>query len=171
MGSPWVHGNTLISGKVVEVRELFNVARGRPKQSADWEAKASFGSCEVICSRQPSQKLAEQAVCDAVWLIYEATKDAVEIVQQAPEPNFVPPHMVNGYAVPDWILTIAKDQPSRAVVLIGGDDRCPEWFVKRFEAGEVPMDDPPGLEERAYMLWKACGGEVKEAKPVTMDDL
>lgn len=36
----------------------------------------------------------------------------------------------------------------------------PKWLVADFEAGYVPMDEPPGLEEAAYKLWKEAGGEV-----------
>lgn len=165
----WVHGNIIVSGQVVEVQEIFNVRKGFPKQSAGWVAKVSFGSCEVTCLRQPTQKLAEQAVSDAVWMIYHATKDAVEVVQPAPE--LTPVMMVNGYPVPDWMLIIAKVQPEREAVLRGDDSRCPEWFVARFEDGHIPTDEPPGLEERAYMLWKVCGGQVVPPKPVTADDL
>lgn len=28
----------------------------------------------------------------------------------------------------------------------------------RFEEGYVPMDEPPGIEEREYAFWKAAGG-------------
>jgi hypothetical protein len=33
-------------------------------------------------------------------------------------------------------------------------------FDSLFEKGHVPMDEPPGFEEREYRRWKAAGGQV-----------
>jgi hypothetical protein len=79
------------------------------------------------------------------------------------------PMKINGWTVPSWMHSLNKE--ARSAVLAGFDDRCPEFMIRDFEKGEVPMDEPPGLTERAYMLWKFCGGEVIPPKPVTADDL
>lgn len=37
-------------------------------------------------------------------------------------------------------------------------------FDEQFEAGFVPMDEPPGFGERAYRQWKDAGGKVDAEK-------
>lgn len=32
----------------------------------------------------------------------------------------------------------------------------------KFEAGYIPMDEPPGLEEIEYRRWKASGGRIRQ---------
>ena len=44
-------------------------------------------------------------------------------------------------------------------------EEVPKSVIEQFEQGYVPMDEPPGLEEIAYRLWKQAGGTVK-TKPV-----
>lgn len=36
----------------------------------------------------------------------------------------------------------------------------PRWMVDRFRKGYHPMDEPPGLEEHYYKLWKLSGGQI-----------
>lgn len=40
-----------------------------------------------------------------------------------------------------------------------------EYLRPEFEAGHVPCDEPPGIEEREYQKWLADGGAVK-SKPL-----
>lgn len=66
---------------------------------------------------------------------------------------------------------LALNDEAQSAVLAGFDDRCPPFLIAEFRKGRVPMDEPPGLEERAYVLWKVCGGEVDPPRVVTADDL
>lgn len=43
----------------------------------------------------------------------------------------------------------------------------PAFMRERFENGHVPMDEPPGFEERWYAEWKAAGGKVKQKQTAT----
>ncbi len=76
---------------------------------------------------------------------------------------------INGWTVPAWLR--GMNDEAKSAVLAGFDNRCPEFFIRQFQKGHVPMDEPPGLEERAYLMWRFCGGEVVPPKPVTADDL
>lgn len=46
-------------------------------------------------------------------------------------------------------------------------ETVPDWMREQFEAGHVPMDEPPGFEERYYKQWLAEGGQVRKAKATT----
>jgi hypothetical protein len=76
---------------------------------------------------------------------------------------------VNGWLVPGWLL--AFNDEAKSAVLAGMDDRCPPYLIEQFQNGHRPCDEPPGLEERAYLMWRFCGGEPIPPKPVTADDL
>lgn len=45
--------------------------------------------------------------------------------------------------------------------------RSPDSFLdhERYKRGYVPMDTPPGLEEREYAEWKKAGGQVDADVP------
>jgi hypothetical protein len=76
---------------------------------------------------------------------------------------------IGPFTVPSWMHSLNEE--ARSAVLAGFDDRCPSFLMRRFEQGHEPCDEPPGMEERAWLLWKFCGGEIIPPKPVTADDL
>jgi hypothetical protein len=70
--------------------------------------------------------------------------------------------------VPKWLSDFTAEE--RAAVLRGDDSRCPLFLVNEFRKGYAPGDEPPGLEERAYLVWLYCGGKVDPVKPVYAED-
>lgn len=169
MAANWVHGNVLFAGHVVEVREVFSAGKSIKRQSLGWEGKLTVAGCEFTTTkRHTTQAGAEDAVCEACHRLVQACNEECPPVE-APATVAEQVDKVNGWTVPDWMKKFSEEK--KVAILNGDDDRCPEYFVKQFEAGHVPADEPPGLEERAYMMWRVAGGQIVPPKPVTADDL
>lgn len=70
------------------------------------------------------------------------------------------------HEAPVWARDFIAEQRAEFLNRKGREMRPEDVaFHARYEAGDVDVDEPPGMSERSYQLWLALGGVVK-AEPV-----